>query len=229
LQEIAPVYFVGMLNNIAIYPFEQAVFYREHDDRAYNVEAFILQYTVLEIPFEIITSILFACLTDLAAGLPRTPQAFFVMAYNVFCIVNCGESLGILFNTLVSHTGFAVNVMSVFISVAQIMGGTMSINMPKLLQGFNYLSPVKYAVLALANLAFKNIEFGCLASQRLANGTCPKQTGDDILKLYKLDNDLWVSCLALGIVTIGYRIFAYIILKATREKWYSIFRRSRKS
>ena len=33
VQEICPVYFVGMLNNIAIYPSEQAVFYREYDEQ----------------------------------------------------------------------------------------------------------------------------------------------------------------------------------------------------
>lgn len=44
LQEFGPLYFVGMLQNVAVYPDEKAVFYREHDDNAYSVEAFFLQY-----------------------------------------------------------------------------------------------------------------------------------------------------------------------------------------
>jgi hypothetical protein len=228
IQEIAPVYFVGMLNNIAVYPFEQAVFYREHDDRAYNVEAFILQYTALELPFEVLISFLFALLADIAAGLPKTAEAFFVVSFNVFCIVNCGESLGIVFNTLLSHTGFAVSVMSVFLSVAQIMGGTVAIDIPSFLQAFNHLSPIKWSIQSLAHIAFDGITFGCLDSQKLANGSCPIQTGEDIRKLYKLDLELWLAIVALGVVTIGYRIFAYVVLKAMREKWYNVFRKLRR-
>ncbi|KAI4141211.1 MAG: hypothetical protein L6R39_005470, partial [Caloplaca ligustica] len=110
IQEFQALYFVGMLQNVAVYPTDRAVFYREHDDAAYPVTSFFLTYTLLEIPFEILTSLLFALLTVIAAGLPRTTALFFAVAFNCFAIVNCGESLGIMFNTLFQHTGFAVNV-----------------------------------------------------------------------------------------------------------------------
>jgi ABC-type multidrug transport system ATPase subunit len=120
--EIAPLYFVGMLNNIAIYPGERDVFYRDHDDRVYGVEAFFLTYTALEVPFEIVTSLIFGVLAVLACGLERTAEVYFLICFNAFAIVSCGESLGIAFNTLVRHVGFSMNCMSVFLSVAQIMG-----------------------------------------------------------------------------------------------------------
>lgn len=96
IQEFCAFYFVGMLQNVAVYPNEKDVFYRENDDGIYSVEAFFAQYTTLEIPFEIFTSFVFAILVDLAAGLPRNAQVFFVCFFNCFCIVNCGESLGIM-------------------------------------------------------------------------------------------------------------------------------------
>jgi ABC-type multidrug transport system ATPase subunit/ABC-type multidrug transport system permease subunit len=225
IQEIAPLYFVGMLCNVAIFPSEQAVFYREHDDRAYDVEAFMLQYTALEIPFEIITSLIFAVLADLAVGLPRTPKTFFIVAYNCFCVINCGESLGILFNVLFSHTGFAINVTSVFLSLAQIMGGTMSINIPSFLQAWNHLSPAKYALQTLAAQAFRGQRFTCQDFQKLPNGRCPQETGEEIIKLYHLDGDLGLNIMALGIVTFVYRVVAYIVLKAKRERWHRVFKR----
>jgi ABC-type multidrug transport system permease subunit len=89
-----------MLQNVAVYPNEKDVFYRENDDGTYGVEAFLAQYITLEVPFEIATSFLFAILVDLGAGLPRTAQMFFVCFFNCFCIVSCGESLGIM----VSHS-----------------------------------------------------------------------------------------------------------------------------
>jgi ABC-type multidrug transport system ATPase subunit len=102
IQEFCAFYFVGMLQNVAIYPDEKGVFYREFDDGAYSVEAFFAQYTTNEIPLEVITSFLFAILVDLGAGLPRTAQMFFVCFFNCFCIVNCGESLGIMVRALSS-------------------------------------------------------------------------------------------------------------------------------
>lgn len=138
IVEIAPLYFVGMLNNIAIYPGERDVFYRDYDDRVYGVEAFFLTYTALEVPFEIVTSLVFAVLAVMACGLERTASVYFLIVYNAACIVSCGESLGIAFNTLVRHVGFSMNCMSVLLSVAQIMGKSR----------FSFLSPA----LSIANI-----------------------------------------------------------------------------
>ena len=135
--------------------------------------------------------------------------------------MSCGESLGIFFNTFFDHTGFAVNIMSVFLSLAQTMGGTMSINLPAFLNAMNYLSPAKYSIASLAFYAFRGIEFSCLEEQKLPDGSCPVRTGEDILKLYKLNKDPKRNLMALGITTIAYRIIAYLILKLKRERWIS--------
>jgi energy-coupling factor transporter ATP-binding protein EcfA2 len=100
IQEFGAMYFVGMLQNVAVYPNEKEVFYREHDDCAYGVEAFFLQYTTCEVPFEIVTCLIFSVLADLAGGLPRTVQMFFACFFSCFCIVSCGESLGIMVRLL---------------------------------------------------------------------------------------------------------------------------------
>ncbi|ESZ90351.1 ABC transporter [Sclerotinia borealis F-4128] len=208
IQEFCAFYFVGMLQNVAVYPNEKDVFYRENDDGIYSVEAFFAQYTTLEIPFEIFTSLIFAILTDLAAGLPRNAQVFF-------------------FNTLFSHTGFAVNLTSVFLSIAQFMSGILSINMPAFLQGVNYLSPIRYAIRNLAPYTLRSIEFTCTDAQRLPNGNCPISTGVEALELYDLnDNPLW-NIVALGICTLVYRLLAWALLKAMRTHWASL--KNRKS
>lgn len=96
IQEFGALYFVGVLQNLVIYPLERDVFVREYDDGAYGVEAFLAQYITLELPAEIFASLLLAILTDMPTGWPRTPQLFFVLFFNSFCMVSCGESLGIL-------------------------------------------------------------------------------------------------------------------------------------
>ncbi|KAH6694186.1 ABC transporter-like protein [Leptodontidium sp. MPI-SDFR-AT-0119] len=222
IQEFCAFNFIGMLQNVAVYPDEKDVFYRENDDGTYGVEAFLAQYITLEVPFEVATSLIFAVLVDLAAGLPRTPQLFFVCFFNCFCIVSCGESIGIMFNTLFPHTGFAISLTSVFLSISQFMSGVMSINMPAFLQGVNYLSPLRYAIRNLAPYSLHAIHFTCNESQRLPDGRCPIETGEQVLDLYKLDTDALKNLIALGACTLIYRLAAYALLKAMRMHWGAV-------
>ena len=204
---------------MAVYPDEKAVFYREHDDGAYPVSAFFLQYTVAEFPFEVITSLLFAVLTVLAAGLPRTVGLFFIVAFNCFAIVNCGESVGIIFNTLVTHTGFAVNLTSVILSVATIMGGIMSLNIPAFLQAWNHLSPIKWSLGNLAPYTLRGIKFSCMDAQRSPSGSCPINTGEQVLSLYNLDTNPRLNLIALVVAVVAYRLLAFVLLLIRRTRW----------
>lgn len=220
VQQTGALYFVGMLQNVAVYPAERDVFYREQDDGVYGVAAFAIVYTLLEIPGEVLSSLLFGVLADLAVGLPRTAEMYFVACLVCFCVVSCGESLGIVFNTLFgSHTGFAVNLTSIFLSVAQIMAGVMSIDMPALFVAFNYLSPIRYGVRAFAPFSLRDVVFTCAASQRLPDGRCPIEDGEQVLALYKLDVDAVANIGALAGCTVAYRLVAWGLLKLVRTRW----------
>ncbi|KAM5345876.1 hypothetical protein ACJ41O_011737 [Fusarium nematophilum] len=219
VQEIGAFYFVGMLQNVAIYPSERDVFYREDDDGVYSVEAFLASYTVLEVPFEVLSCLVFGVLGAIAVGLPRTVTMYFVCVFSCFGIVSCGESLGIMFNTLFGHTGFAVNVMGIFLSVANSMAGVLSIDMPELFKAFNYLSPIRYATRAVAPYSLRGVEFTCTDAQRLADGRCPIETGQDVLELYKFDVDPVVNVGMLAVCVVVYRVLAWGLLKAMRRHW----------
>jgi ABC-type multidrug transport system permease subunit len=213
-----------MLQNIAIYPNERDVFYREEADRCYSAETFILSYTAIEVPFEIISALVFGVLAAFADNLKRSVQMFLISAFNCFCIISCGESVGIVFCTLFSHVGFAVNVTSILLSISTILGGVMSLNVNDVLQGINYLSPIKYAIANLAPYSLHGQHFDCSASQRLANGQCPIETGEQVLSLYNLDKSGPMNIMALGVCTIIYRFVAYAFLKVMRsnrtmERW----------
>ncbi|KAI4164204.1 MAG: hypothetical protein LQ342_002168 [Letrouitia transgressa] len=223
IQEIAALYFVGMLQNVAVYPEEKAVFYREHDDNAYGIVAFFLQYTLAELPFEMLTSLLFALLTVVAAGLPRSTKLFFIVAFNCFAIVNCGESVGIIFNTLVSHTGFAVNLTSVVLCVGTIMGGVMSLNIPAFLQAWNHLSPIKWALGNLAPYTLRGVVFTCAEAQRNVEGRCPIETGEEVLRLYNLDTREGVWLGAVGVCVVVYRGLAFLILWLKRGRGWGVW------
>ena len=216
--------FSGMLQNIAIYPYERDVFYREEGDNCYSVEAFMLQYTVLEVPFEIVTSIIFGIMAAFAIGLERSAKMTFISAFNCFCITSCGESLGIMFCTLFDHVGFSVQVTSVMLSISMVMGGIMSPDVPDVLRGINYISPVKYSVSNMAPYTMEGRVFTCSDAQRLPNGSCPIETGEQVLDLYNLDKNANMHILGLGLCAVVYRLVAYALIKVRRRHglWESI-------
>jgi len=226
VQEVSAFYFVGMLQNVAVYPAERDVFYREDDDGVYGVEAFLSVYTLLEVPFEIISCLIFGILAVFPVGLPRTVEMYFVSTFACFGIVSCGESLGIMFNSLFGHTGFAVNLTSIFLSLANVMAGVLSTDMPALLEAINYLSPARYAIRAVAPYSLRGVRFTCEEGQRV-DGRCSIETGQDVLHLYRLSDDAVANIGALAGCIVVYRLLAWGLLRLVRAKGWNRKRRTK--
>jgi ABC-type multidrug transport system ATPase subunit len=220
VQQVCAIFFVGMLQNVAVYPAERDIFYRESDDGVVSAEAFLLTYTILEIPFEIISALIFAVLIDLVVGLPRTLVTYFTASFVTFAIVSCGESLGIVFNTMFSdHTGFAISLTSIVLSVAQTMGGVLSIDMPAPLQALNYASPIRYAVRAFATTSLRGVSFSCDAAHTGPDGRCIISTGTQVLQLFKMDVGTLMNVVGLAVCVVAYRLIAWALLRIVRTKW----------
>lgn len=93
----------------------------------------------------------------------------------------------------------------------------MSLNVNNVLQGLNHLSPIKYAIANLAPYSMHGQVFHCSDAQRLADGSCPVDSGEQVLKLYNLDTSVPMNIMALGVCTIIYRVVAYAFIKAMRS------------
>lgn len=203
---------------MAVYPQARMLFYREHSDNCYSVLTFLLTYTLLELPFTAISALAFGAFTY-GINLRRTASFTFIAAFNCFAVVTCGESIGIMFCTLLKgHMGFGIQVMSVILSIGQIMGGVFSLNLPGFLQAWNYLSPVKYATDNIAPYAMRGQRFSCSDAQKI-DGVCPLATGEQVLKLYNLDRNPGVNLAGLGACVVVYRLVAFLILWAARARW----------
>ncbi|KAL2425309.1 putative ABC transporter ATP-binding protein/permease [Exophiala dermatitidis] len=225
IQAMSSMFFVGMLSSIALYPGERDLYNHEsRRDGTYGLESFFCYYLALEVPAEIVASMLFSLLTVFAVGLPRTAGQYFLMAYATFCVVECGESFGILFLTMFTHTGLAVSVMSVVLSISIHLGGVLSIGIDHFLSAVNHISPVKWQVGALLSYSLRGVQFTCSPEQRVppVTGPCPVQTGVQVLDLYQLNVDTVAYALALGGVTIGYRLLAYVGLKIQASGWQAL-------
>lgn len=217
-QQICSLYFVGMLNNMAIYPADRDVFYREYDDGVYGVLPFFLTYTTMEIPCEIISSMIYAALAVILPGLQRTVAMFFASSYAAMVIISCGESLGIIFNTLFMHEGFAINIISVLLSIGSMMAGILSLNMPAFLKAVNWVSPVKFATGIVSNLDLDGNTFSCEGQVTDAAGNCLLSTGEAVMKVFGLKISVPVYLGAMAVCIVMYRLLAFGVLKLNRLK-----------
>nr|QFR37220.1 ABC transporter [Cyberlindnera americana] len=214
IQQTTALYFCGMLNNLTSYPPQRDYFYHEHNDRVYGTLPFFLSYILVEIPFDIFASLLVACFFGPIIGLPRTVEMYFALAYCAMMTLMCGESLGIITNTLFTEPGFAVNAVSVILSIGTFMAGIMSLHMNSFLKGVNYMSPLKYMMVILLNMGFPDdLEFSCDSTTMDSSGNCIMGNGKEVLESYGLKQKYTSYFGVLLCVTVIYRGIAYILLR----------------
>ncbi|KAK0502129.1 P-loop containing nucleoside triphosphate hydrolase protein [Armillaria luteobubalina] len=221
VQKTLPLFFVGIIQNVAVFPTERDFFYREYDDSVYSVEAFLTSYAALELPFEIATALVYSLFVSIAANLGRTIPIFFITALNGLCIVNAGESLGIIMNTFFTQdTGLALSISNILMSGAMYMAGLMSLNMPVFLQHLNKLNPLGYSVRNMMPYVLRGQTFSCEDDQRLADGSCAISTGEQVLEIFNLkDVNAPLNLCAVVISAIVYRLLAYAVLKAVKSRF----------
>lgn len=94
-----------------------------------------------------------------------------------------------MFNTLLSHTRFAINLLRVFLALANSMAGILSLDMPSLFGALNYLSPIRYQVRDLAYYSMRGLSFKC----NFHGGTYTIANGGQALRLCKFGEDPVIS------------------------------------
>ncbi|KAK0187348.1 P-loop containing nucleoside triphosphate hydrolase protein [Armillaria mellea] len=221
IQKTLPSFFIGILQNFAVFPIERDFFYREYDDGVYSVEAFLTSYTALELPFEIVTALVYSLFVSISANLGRTIPIFFITALNGLCIVNAGESLGMVVNTfLTQDTGLALTITNILMSIAMYIAGLMSLNMPTFLKDLNKLNPLGYYIRNMMPYVLRGQTFTCGDDQRLTDGSCAISTGEQALEIFNLkDVNAHLNLCAVVVSTVVYRLLAYAVLKVVKSRF----------
>ena len=88
--------------------------------------------------------------------------------------------------------------------------------MPAFFKGMNYISPGKYAAASMLIKTFTDFEFTCTDAQKLPDGSCPIQTGQQVLDLFHYHTSLASNVGALVAVTVAYRLTAYTVLRLSK-------------
>ncbi|KAG0204964.1 hypothetical protein BGX28_003265 [Mortierella sp. GBA30] len=221
LQQTTPIVFSGMLNNVAIYPFERDIAYREISDGGYSATSFFFSFLVNELPLEVLGSLGVTVFMLTLTKLKVTALTFFSFWIIMFGYINAGESIGLAFSTFATHAGFNITIMSAVISVFSFMTGFMSLNLPKWPDAINHISLFKYGSLIITRNEFEGKTFDCSAGQINA-GACPLPTGEAVLRLLKFQDQNWDLYMGLFVtVVVLYRLLAWLalIVKVKSSRW----------
>ncbi|KAG0031880.1 hypothetical protein BGZ81_000393 [Podila clonocystis] len=221
LQQTAPVVFSGMLNNVAMYPFERDIAYREISDGGYSSTSFFFSFLVNELPLEMVGSLGVTLFMLVLTRMQTTVLTFFSFWVIMFGYINTGESIGIAFSTLVSHAGLNIAVMSAVIAIFSYMTGFMSLNIPEFLKVINHISLFKYGSLVMTRNEFDGLVFDCTQEQ-VRTGACPYPTGEAALALLKFNGVDWNLYMGLFVaVVVAYRLVAWLVLvlKVKSNQW----------
>jgi len=213
-QTILNLLFIGFISNFSGFQIEKITFYQEYEDNTYSPITFMICYFINELPFEIICSFFFSIFVVLVIGLPRNGGMFFSMLYFSIMLVNCGESVGMMFTIIFDHMGLAFNIVGAILTLFLFSGGTMSLEMPDFFKGINYIAPLKYSVNSLAKLSFEGESFSCSPSAKEDEvSNCLLSNGKEILKQYNLGDGFKMNFIAVAIIVIVYRLIAFGILE----------------
>ncbi|KAG8903614.1 hypothetical protein FRC01_009068 [Tulasnella sp. 417] len=110
LEIISPLAFVGVLNNVAIFPADRDIFFHEvRTSGAYSASTFVLAFTIVELPLEIGGALLSAVVTNIGAGMQTNARIFFQFAFAQWALVSTGESIGMMFGSFTRSMGFNVS------------------------------------------------------------------------------------------------------------------------
>ncbi|KAI9332100.1 P-loop containing nucleoside triphosphate hydrolase protein [Obelidium mucronatum] len=209
LQQSLSMMNSGMITCISMFPQELLLFKFEYQDRAISTQSFFLAYTLIELPFELIASTLFAIFSRYITGLQLNP-GYLILA--LIGVVSAGESIGIAFSVFFSKPGFSLQLLSLILTLMVLSSGLISVAMPVFLTNLNYLSVVRYAARTIAAAEFlPDMIIDCPVDTE-----CAYHTGTDVMKLFGFpvgDNHLAFNMVGLVICVVLYRVIAFGVMK----------------
>ncbi|KAF8688664.1 P-loop containing nucleoside triphosphate hydrolase protein, partial [Rhizoctonia solani] len=219
-EMVSPVAFVGLLNCIAIFPKDRDLYFHEYrSSAAYSEATFVLGFTLVALPMEILASLLFTVITNIGAGMQTSPRIFFEYAFSIFALQSNGESFGMIFACITNSLGLSVSLVSTFITVLVQLSGIISVSIPTWLSDIAYATTMKYAARVIAVNESVGLKLHC-SPETVQSGECLVQSGQELLDLLGFSNDLKTGRY-LGILialALAYRVLAwfFVVLKIRR-------------
>jgi len=205
---------------LSIFAAEKAVFIREYESGLYRLPAYFLSRTVVELPFKIVFPIIGGSLLYWIIGYQDVAVKFLTMILIMLILENCGTALGIFVASFFEDIAIALAIVPMLLMPLMVFSGFIvnSSTSPAFLQWLKYISPMKYAFVALTKNEFTGLDLHCTSSQYstviignppVTKMVCPIQTGEQVISLLGFDDQ---GSIAINIVILAAMYFILLIL-----------------
>ncbi|KAE8405044.1 P-loop containing nucleoside triphosphate hydrolase protein [Aspergillus pseudonomiae] len=202
LQQLLTLLVAGLLQSIIVYPGERDTFKSERNDGCMTAICFLVQYTCLELPTEIFSALISSAIFTFGPPTQSTFMMFLISSFNIFAIINCGESIGIILLSLFDNIGISTTLTPIVLYINWVFAGLLSTSLPRVFQIVAYILPSKYVMANIMPYAMHGLEFTC-NEQHQPSKQCTIQNGKDVLNFYNFDKNPRLNILALAVCMIG--------------------------
>ena len=148
--------FNAIQNVILIFPDERPVFLREVNNNMYKTSPYFWAKIISELPFSIMTPVIFGLIVYFAIGFNPDFGIFMVFLLTLVLIYNASSGYSLIISASFSDKQLAVTLTPVLIIPFMLFAGffVSSDNIPIFLKEFEYLSIFKYGYEALMHNQF---------------------------------------------------------------------------
>jgi len=215
--------FLSIVNAVLTFSEERAVFEREKVINMYHTSAYFLGKTLLEIPIQLLLSVIFGFIGYFMAGLNSDGGPFFKFVLCLTLIGNATHSIGLALGACFPHPVLVMILCPLVMVPFMLMTGFF-VNagaIPVYMVWLKALSPHRYVFEAMMATEFQDLELHCNDNEYIMAPSvdggwkfCPIKSGTQILSTFRIDPDVfWENAaITLGLV-IGFRFLAYLALR----------------
>ena len=208
--------FNGLIGVLTTFPKEKSIVNRERAGRAYDTASYFFAKLFVEIPLNVLPSIIFSCIIYWMVGL--NPDRFGEFIGISMLVTITAIALGLAVSAAVP-TVEAANAVGPPLMVIGILFGGFYIDidsLPPVANWIPYFSFLRWSFQAYAINEYKGLIFNCVGA---AEGACRK-TGEEVLISLSFDgHSTAYPVFGMGMVLLAFVAIAYTILHNSKAKY----------
>ncbi|KAL2632145.1 hypothetical protein R1flu_016831 [Riccia fluitans] len=203
----------GALTVINSFPSERILILRERAAGMYYSSAYYMAKMSAEMPFQILSPMIFSLVVYFMVGFQRKARKFFLFMFFMILCQLSATSLALATSAICRTTDLSVTVLPMLLEINRLFGGFFLA--PKILPRYfiwlDCLSYVKYCYVAISQSELKGLELSCKPSDLDKQGKCVLETGEQTIKRLGLDYLTVAECaVILMLYIVVTRTFAYL-------------------
>ena len=212
---------------ILVWPLERQIIMRERSSHSYRTSAAFLSKSISVLPLRMFASFIMGSILYILLGYQLNGVKYGVFVAIVFAFTFCAQSLGLMLGSATPSVKLSQIVAPMIILIFLIYGGNIGSesSIPRALFWIQYISPIKYAYMALFQTEFSGLKFTfppeIMAKATASSMPLPGFTeGEQVIELYEMNVLPVYACililLGMGVI---FQILGFLALrKMTRPK-----------